>query len=217
MRKSLYDWMYRNNRAPWDIGPRKELVEAVESGRIQPCKAIDLGCGTASNAIFLAQHGFEVTGTDYSPAAIALCRQRGAAAGVAVEWIEDNLNHLQHVCGPFDFLVDWGVYDDRALFGFGPHFTIEKLVERRLTGRYRGRGGVSDDEETRKTVNNTSKITRIDPNDPKSIAAAEAEKKLFAHYGLDYKVHTVRTERPALACARAGGRLRRADADGSGR
>ncbi len=112
MRKGLYDWMYRNNRAPWDIGPRKELVEAVESGRIQPCRAIDLGCGTASNAIFLAQRGFDVTGTDYSPAAIALCRQRGAAAGVTVQWIEDNLTDLQHVAGPFDFLVDWGVYDD---------------------------------------------------------------------------------------------------------
>lgn len=112
MRKGLYDWMYRNNRVPWDIGPRKELVEAVESGRIQPCRAIDLGCGTASNAIFLAQHGFEVTGMDYSPAAIALCRERGAAAGVSVEWIEDDLTNLQHVAGPFDLLVDWGVYDD---------------------------------------------------------------------------------------------------------
>lgn len=112
MRKGLYDWMYRNNRAPWDIGPRKELVEVVESGRIQPCRAIDLGCGTASNAIFLAQRGFDVTGTDYSPAAIALCQQRGAAAGVTVQWIEDDLTNLQHVRGPFDFLVDWGVYDD---------------------------------------------------------------------------------------------------------
>lgn len=110
--KWLYDWLYRHNRAPWDIGPRKELVEAVESGRLRPCRAIDLGCGTASNAIFLAQHGFDVTGTDYSPAAIALCRQRGAAAGVAVEWIEDDLTDLQHVRGPFDLLVDWGVYDD---------------------------------------------------------------------------------------------------------
>ena len=112
MSKGLYDWMYRNNRAPWDLGPRRELVEAVESGRIQPCKAIDLGCGTASNAIFLAQHGFEVTGTDYSSAAIALCQQRGAAAGVTVQWIEDDLTNLQHVRGPFDLLVDWGVYDD---------------------------------------------------------------------------------------------------------
>ncbi len=72
--KWLYNWMYRNNRVPWDLGPRKELVAAVESGRLQPCRAIDLGCGSASNAIFLARRGFEVTGTDYSPAAIALCR-----------------------------------------------------------------------------------------------------------------------------------------------
>jgi cyclopropane fatty-acyl-phospholipid synthase-like methyltransferase len=110
--KQFYEITYRYFRAPWDIGPRKELVEVVESGRIQPCKAIDLGCGTASNAIFLAQHGFEVTGTDYSPAAIALCQQRGAAAGVTVNWIEDDLTELRHVRGPFDFLVDWGVYDD---------------------------------------------------------------------------------------------------------
>jgi len=115
MRKSLYDWMYRNHRVPWDIGPRKELVEAVESGRLQPCRAIDLGCGTASNAIFLAQHGFDVTGADYSPAAIALCQERGAAAGVAVRWIQDDLTNLQHVAGPFDLLVDWGVYDDLSL------------------------------------------------------------------------------------------------------
>jgi SAM-dependent methyltransferase len=110
--KLFYNWLYRTGRAPWDLGPRKELVDAVESGRIQPCRAIDLGCGTASNAIFLAQHGFEVTGADYSPDAIALCRQRGAAAGVTVQWIEDDLTNLRFVRGLFDFLVDYGVYDD---------------------------------------------------------------------------------------------------------
>jgi len=47
-------------------------------------------------------------------------------------------------------------------------------------------------------VNDHLKITRIDPNDPKSIAAVEAEKKLFAHYGLDYKVHTVELKDPPL-------------------
>jgi len=67
--KRYYDFLYRHARAPWDLGPRRELVEVIESGRIGPCRAIDLGCGTASNAIFLAQHGFTVTGTDYWPAA----------------------------------------------------------------------------------------------------------------------------------------------------
>ena len=113
--KGLYDWMYSNNRVPWDLGPRKELVAAVERGRLQPCRAIDLGCGSASNAIFLARRGFEVTGTDYSPAAIALCRKRGAAAHVNVTWIEDDLTNLQYVKGPFNLLVDWGVYDDLSL------------------------------------------------------------------------------------------------------
>src|SRR3972149_5594437 len=110
--KWFYELVYSRFRVPWDLGPRKELVEVVESGRIKPCKAIDLGCGTASNAIFLAQHGFDVTGTDYSPASIALCQQRGAAAGVTVNWIKDDLTELRHVRGTFDFLVDWGVYDD---------------------------------------------------------------------------------------------------------
>ncbi len=110
--KLFYELLYHYFRAPWDLGPRKELVEAVESGCIQPCKAIDLGCGTASNAIFLAQRGFSVTGTDYSSAAIALCQQRGADANVTVNWVEDDLTNLQHVRGTFDLLVDWGVYDD---------------------------------------------------------------------------------------------------------
>lgn len=113
--KWFYELVYSRFRAPWDLGPRRELVEVVESGRIQPCKAIDLGCGTASNAIFLAQHGFDVTGTDYSPVAIALCQKRGAEACVAVNWIEDDLTNLQYVKGTFDFLVDWGVYDDLSL------------------------------------------------------------------------------------------------------
>ena len=118
--KLFYNWLYRTGRAPWDLGPRKELVEAVARRRIQPCRAIDLGCGTASNAIFLAQHGFDVTGTDYSPAAIVLCRQRGAAAGVTVTWIEDDLTNLQHVAGPFDLLVDWGSTTTSAGTTAGP-------------------------------------------------------------------------------------------------
>lgn len=31
--KWFYELVYNRFRAPWDIGPRKELVELVESGR----------------------------------------------------------------------------------------------------------------------------------------------------------------------------------------
>ena len=42
---------------PWEMGPRHELVHAVETGKVSPCRALDLGCGSGSNAIFLAQQG----------------------------------------------------------------------------------------------------------------------------------------------------------------
>jgi len=112
----LYNIGYRHFRAPWDGGrPRSELVELVESGRIQPCKAIDLGCGTAWNCIFLAQHDFEVTGVDFAAGAIELGIRRAAQAGVAVDFVEDDLTNLRYVTGTFDLLVDYGTLDDLPL------------------------------------------------------------------------------------------------------
>ena len=110
--KWFYELVYGRFRAPWDIGPRKELVELVESGRLKPCRAIDLGSGTASNAVFLAQHGFDVTGVDFAAAAIDLGRKRAAQAGVKVNFVQDDLTNLRHINGTYDLLVDYGTLDD---------------------------------------------------------------------------------------------------------
>ena len=110
--KWFYELVYGRLRAPWDIGPRKELVELVESGRLKPGKAIDLCSGTASNCVFLAQHGFDVTGVDFAAAAVELGRKRASAAGLSVNFVQDDLTHLQHITGKFDLLVDYGTLDD---------------------------------------------------------------------------------------------------------
>ncbi|MHA2143643.1 MAG: class I SAM-dependent methyltransferase [Candidatus Thorarchaeota archaeon] len=110
--KWFYEFGYRHTKMPWDVGPRTELVELIESGRIEPCRAIDLGSGTASNCIFLAQHDFEVTGVDYAKSAIELGRARARKAGVSVDFILDDLTDLHHVNGTFDLLVDYGTLDD---------------------------------------------------------------------------------------------------------
>jgi SAM-dependent methyltransferase len=110
--KPLYELAYRYFRMPWETGPRDELVELLESGRILPCRAIDLGCGTGSNAVFLAQHGFEVTGVDFVSSAIKKARRRAEAAGVRGEFVVDDLTNLRKVKGTFDFLVDYGTLDD---------------------------------------------------------------------------------------------------------
>jgi len=110
--KAFYEIVYSRFRVPWDIGPRRELVELVETGRIKPCKAIDLGSGTASNCIFLAQHGFQVIGVDFASAAVDLGKKRAAEAGVMVDFIQDDLTNLSNVSGSFDLLIDYGTLDD---------------------------------------------------------------------------------------------------------
>lgn len=119
--KRFYEITYRYFRAPWDTGAREELVSLVESGQIKPGRAIDLGCGTGTNAIYLAQHGFDVTGVDYAKAAIEKAQAHARDAGVQVAFIEDDLTNLQHVSGTFDFLIDYGVLDDLRLHQREPY------------------------------------------------------------------------------------------------
>jgi SAM-dependent methyltransferase len=113
--KLFYEITYRYFRAPWDIRAgeaREELVSLVEGGCLQPCLAIDLGCGTGANAVYLAQRGFEVTGLDFAEAAIEKAKARAREAGVQVNFIVDDLTDLRHVSEIFDFLLDCGVLDD---------------------------------------------------------------------------------------------------------
>ena len=61
------------DKIPWNIKkPPKLLVELVESSKVSPCSAIDLGCGTGNYSIWLANKGFRVTGIDFSEKAIEL-------------------------------------------------------------------------------------------------------------------------------------------------
>jgi cyclopropane fatty-acyl-phospholipid synthase-like methyltransferase len=110
--RPFYEMLYRQSRATWDGGPREPLVRLIESGEIEPGRAIDLGCGTGSNAVFLAQNGFDVTGVDYARAAIEKGRERAEAAGVDVAFVVDDLTNLSRVQGPYDLLVDIGTLDD---------------------------------------------------------------------------------------------------------
>ncbi|MEX1171343.1 MAG: class I SAM-dependent methyltransferase [Chloroflexota bacterium] len=120
MRRSLYDVLYRFG-APWDGPPRAELVSLVESGaltpaRLPPGRAIDLGCGTGANLRYLARHGFEATGVDFSRVALRVARQRAAAEhpGYSIRFVEGDLTAtaIPGVEGPFDLLIDYGTLDD---------------------------------------------------------------------------------------------------------
>src|SRR5579863_3072092 len=72
---------YKEGSTPWDIGkPDFNLVRAVSAVPIAPCKALDIGCGTGDNAIWLSEQGFTVVGVDTSEIAIEKAREKAAKA-----------------------------------------------------------------------------------------------------------------------------------------
>jgi methyl halide transferase len=103
---------YANSNTPWDTGqPSSELQRIIAEIPVRPCRALELGCGTGSSAVWLAQEGFAVTALDISPLAIEHARRRANDAGVHVHFLmADVLNPPPELSGPFDFFFDRGCY-----------------------------------------------------------------------------------------------------------
>lgn len=96
---------------PWNIEtPPETLVEMVESGKVKPCKTIDLGCGAGYYAIYLASRGFDVTGIDISPTAIKIAKEKAEKENVkCIFTAADVLGSLDEVKDTFDFVYDWSL------------------------------------------------------------------------------------------------------------
>ena len=111
----LYDLWYRYGSPPWEIGPREELVRLVEEGRIAPGRALDLGCGSGANVVWLSQQGFDATGVDFASSAIGKARRAASEAGVSPRLLVGDLRRLDEcdgIDGTYDLLVDYGTLDD---------------------------------------------------------------------------------------------------------
>ncbi|RME08132.1 MAG: class I SAM-dependent methyltransferase [Anaerolineae bacterium] len=94
---------------PWDTGVSPpELLQFL--AQHPPGRALDLGCGTGTNVITLAQHGWEAVGVDFAPRAIRRARRKARAAGVQAEFYVDDVTRLRQVTPPFDLVLDIGCY-----------------------------------------------------------------------------------------------------------
>ncbi len=107
------DWneRYATGETPWDSGiASREMLRVIEEHGIAPGRALELGCGTGTNAIALAQKGFEVTAVDCAPRALQAAREKAANSGVRIDWIEADVQNFGEGLEPFDFVFDRGCY-----------------------------------------------------------------------------------------------------------
>jgi SAM-dependent methyltransferase len=102
---------YATKDTPWDSGDAsRELQRIVRDGHVKPCRMLEIGCGTGTNAIFLAQQGFDVIALDLSPLAIEQATSKAAKATVNVKFMVGDILRLPDLGPPFEFVFDRGVY-----------------------------------------------------------------------------------------------------------
>jgi len=96
---------------PWDVGhPQPAFVELVRAGELNRGKALDIGCGTGENALFLAGSGFSVLGVDLSSRAIAAARSKAVERKLKADFREGNALSLDFKDTSFDNVIDSGLF-----------------------------------------------------------------------------------------------------------
>jgi len=114
-RQLLFKTFYRLGFVPWDGHPLPESLRDLVEGEtpLAAGTVLDLGCGTGDNSIYLAQHGWQVTGVDYVAKPLAKARAKAAADRVAVRFVQADVTRLARlpsggVGTNFDLIVDNG-------------------------------------------------------------------------------------------------------------
>ena len=106
-----WDDRYSTRNTPWDSGAHsRELERIIDEWPIKPCHVLEIGCGTGTNAIFLAKRGFAVTAVDVSALAVEEARAKARQAGVNVDLRVADVLGAVDLGPPFDLVFDRGVY-----------------------------------------------------------------------------------------------------------
>lgn len=111
-----YRALYRVGFTPWDQEHIPAELSALIEGpsSLTPGRALDVGCGTGTQAVYLAERGWQVTGLDAVEQALAQSRQRAEEKAVDVRWVRGDVANLSasDLGGGFDLIFDRGCFHD---------------------------------------------------------------------------------------------------------
>jgi methyl halide transferase len=102
---------YKSGNTPWDVGqPDFNLIEVVTQRPIPSCKALEIGCGTGDNSIWLAQNRFQVIGTDTSDIALEKAKEKASKTNVQCDFMLVDFLRGKVEGAPFGFVFDRGCF-----------------------------------------------------------------------------------------------------------
>src|SRR5262245_63659106 len=78
--------------------PDRGLVELVEGvSAPPPGRALDLGCSSGRNTLYLARHGWEVTGVEIAAHDLSLARRSALEAGLSPTLVAGDVTKLDEL------------------------------------------------------------------------------------------------------------------------
>lgn len=78
--------------------PDRGLVELVEgASALPPGRALDLGCSSGRNTLYLARHGWEVTGVEIAAYDLSLARRSALEAGLSPTLVAGDVTKLEEL------------------------------------------------------------------------------------------------------------------------
>ncbi len=102
---------YASGQVPWDTGqPEPQLVEFVTSGAVTPGATLEIGAGTGTNAIWMAERGFDVLGVDLSPVAVESARAKMEGRALRCRFAVLDFLAATPAGDPFQFVFDRGCF-----------------------------------------------------------------------------------------------------------
>ncbi len=110
-----YKILYRLHITPWEHDEAPDQLRNLTDESAMPVgRALDIGCGTGSDAVYLAEHGWTVTAVDGVGQALSRARARARSREVEVNWVQGDVLRLQRlgIGESFTLVLDRGCFHD---------------------------------------------------------------------------------------------------------
>jgi SAM-dependent methyltransferase len=109
MQRFAFNLRYLLGKTRWDTGIVPPEVRDFVLNH-PPGRAMDLGCGTGTNLVFLASRGWQVDGVDFSRLAVNAARRRLRNAGLVAGVWQDDVTTLASIQSEYNYILDIGCY-----------------------------------------------------------------------------------------------------------